>query len=79
MAETRNPQAVQPHLRKCFDAITHLEFSLLSLDQAPGEAVAALDTGQQGPIYSKDILNMVSPEGEKVSLFSFWTPQSFPH
>ncbi|UYV81318.1 DNAH6 [Cordylochernes scorpioides] len=31
LAQTRNPLAVQPHLRKCFDAIAKLEF-------APGEA-----------------------------------------
>uniref|UniRef100_A0A7N8WQ61 Dynein, axonemal, heavy chain 6 n=1 Tax=Mastacembelus armatus TaxID=205130 RepID=A0A7N8WQ61_9TELE len=29
LAQTRNPQAVQPHLRKCFDAIARLEFALL--------------------------------------------------
>uniref|UniRef100_A0A7N8YMF0 Dynein, axonemal, heavy chain 6 n=1 Tax=Mastacembelus armatus TaxID=205130 RepID=A0A7N8YMF0_9TELE len=46
LAQTRNPQAVQPHLRKCFDAIARLEFTT----------------------YSKDILYMVSPEGEKVGL-----------
>ncbi|KTG04331.1 hypothetical protein cypCar_00004890 [Cyprinus carpio] len=33
LAQTQNPQAVQPHLRKCFDAISQLEFALLS----PGE------------------------------------------
>lgn len=27
LAQTRNPHAVQPHLRKCFDAINRLEFS----------------------------------------------------
>ena len=26
LAQTRNPLAVQPHLRKCFDAIAKLEF-----------------------------------------------------
>lgn len=30
LAQTRNPQAVQPHLRKCFDAISQLEFGLLT-------------------------------------------------
>uniref|UniRef100_A0A8C9WNZ6 Dynein axonemal heavy chain 6 n=1 Tax=Scleropages formosus TaxID=113540 RepID=A0A8C9WNZ6_SCLFO len=30
LAQTRNPQAVQPHLRKCFDAIARLEFALLN-------------------------------------------------
>lgn len=31
LAQTRNPMAVQPHLRKCFDAISKLEFA-----EAPG-------------------------------------------
>ncbi|RUS78130.1 hypothetical protein EGW08_014103, partial [Elysia chlorotica] len=29
LAQTRNPLAVQPHLRKCFDAIHKLEFALI--------------------------------------------------
>jgi dynein heavy chain len=28
LAQTRNPLAVQPHLRKCFDAIAKLEFAV---------------------------------------------------
>ncbi|XP_078448652.1 dynein axonemal heavy chain 6 [Lampetra planeri] len=56
LAQTRNPQAVQPHLRKCFDAIARLEFAL-----APAE-------GEQERAFTNDILAMVSPEGEKVSL-----------
>lgn len=28
MQQTRNPHAVQPHLRKCFDAIAKLEFGV---------------------------------------------------
>ncbi|XP_051801201.1 dynein axonemal heavy chain 6 isoform X2 [Acanthochromis polyacanthus] len=64
LAQTRNPQAVQPHLRKCFDAITRLEFALLPA-QSPG-ATGMAYAGEQETIYSKDILNMVSPEGEKV-------------
>nr|XP_046259789.1 dynein axonemal heavy chain 6 isoform X2 [Scatophagus argus] len=67
LAQTRNPQAVQPHLRKCFDAITRLEFALLP-EQSSGVTGSALDAGEQEPVYSKDILNMVSPEGEKVAL-----------
>ncbi|XP_023141924.2 dynein axonemal heavy chain 6 isoform X2 [Amphiprion ocellaris] len=66
LAQTRNPQAVQPHLRKCFDAITRLEFALLPA-QSPG-ATGMVYAGEQETIYSKDILNMVSPEGEKVRL-----------
>ncbi|KAM7393703.1 hypothetical protein PAMP_020556 [Pampus punctatissimus] len=67
LAQTRNPQAVQPHLRKCFDAVTRLEFALLPKlsSGAPG---TTLDAGEQETVYSKDILYMVSPEGEKVGL-----------
>lgn len=65
MAQTRNPQAVQPHLRKCFDAITKLEFALLP-KQPSGATGTVLDAGGQETIYSKDILYMMSPEGEKV-------------
>ncbi|KAG7241317.1 hypothetical protein INR49_025751, partial [Caranx melampygus] len=67
LAQTRNPQAVQPHLRKCFDAITQLEFALLP-KQPSLESGKVLDGGEQETIYSKDILYMVSPEGEKVGL-----------
>ncbi|XP_069560973.1 dynein axonemal heavy chain 6 [Brachyistius frenatus] len=66
LAQTRNPQAVQPHLRKCFDSITRLEFGLLP-DQS-ADATGMVNAAEQGPIYSKDILYMVSPEGEKVRL-----------
>lgn len=56
---------MQPHLRKCFDAIVRLEFALLH-EQSPGYTGGALDAGEQEAVYSNDILNMVSPEGEKV-------------
>ncbi|XP_030273772.1 dynein heavy chain 6, axonemal isoform X2 [Sparus aurata] len=61
LGKTRNPQAVQPLLRKCFDAITRLEFALRP-EQSSGQ-----DAGEQEAIYSKDILSMVSAEGEKVA------------
>uniref|UniRef100_A0A8C4HQX9 AAA+ ATPase domain-containing protein n=1 Tax=Dicentrarchus labrax TaxID=13489 RepID=A0A8C4HQX9_DICLA len=67
LAQTRNPQAVQPHLRKCFDAITRLEFALLP-KHSSGLTGMVLDAGEQEVVYSKDILSMVSPEGEKVGL-----------
>lgn len=56
---------MQPHLRKCFDAITKLEFALLP-KQPSGATGTVLDAGGQETIYSKDILYMMSPEGEKV-------------
>jgi len=58
LAQTRNPHAVQPHLRKCFDAINKLEFASF----APGSVEE-----QSGQI-SNEIIAMISPEGEKVSL-----------
>ncbi|XP_028284655.1 dynein heavy chain 6, axonemal [Parambassis ranga] len=66
LAQTRNPQAVQSHLRKCFDAIARLEFALLSKESS--DAAGLVTAGNQETIYSKDILSMVSPEGEKVCL-----------
>ncbi|GCC25591.1 hypothetical protein chiPu_0004002 [Chiloscyllium punctatum] len=62
LAQTRNPQAVQPHLRKCFDAIAKLEFALAS--QTEEKTVE----GEPEKLYTNDILAMLSPEGEKVSL-----------
>ena len=59
LAQTRNPLAVQPHLRKCFDAIAKLEF---------GIAEGGSETGEQEIQYTTDILSMVSPENEKVNL-----------
>lgn len=65
LAQTRNPQAVQPHLRKAFDSIARLEFALLA-EQSSATTRTGLDAGKQETAYSKDILYMVSPEGEKV-------------
>ncbi|XP_023668206.2 dynein axonemal heavy chain 6 [Paramormyrops kingsleyae] len=63
LAQTRNPQAVQPHLRKCFDAIARLEFACI-----PPLSTDAPDKGDAEKVFSNDILAMVSPEGEKVGL-----------
>ncbi|XP_053711973.1 dynein axonemal heavy chain 6-like isoform X3 [Synchiropus splendidus] len=69
LAQTRNPQAVQPHLRKCFDAITHLEFALLTEQPAAAGGTILEGVEPSGEkVYSKNILSMVSPEGEKVAL-----------
>ena len=38
LAQTRNPLAVQPHLRKCFDAIAKLEFGVQAPQSADGKA-----------------------------------------
>uniref|UniRef100_A0A8C3J240 Dynein axonemal heavy chain 6 n=1 Tax=Chrysemys picta bellii TaxID=8478 RepID=A0A8C3J240_CHRPI len=44
LAQTRNPQAVQPHLRKCFDSISKLEFvftnDILAMLSPEGERVS---------------------------------------
>lgn len=55
LAQTRNPHAVQPHLRKCFDAIAKLQFG-----------TKEIEGGQS--IMTNDILAMISPEGEKILL-----------
>ncbi|KAG7265208.1 hypothetical protein CRUP_027697 [Coryphaenoides rupestris] len=74
LAQTRNPQAVQPHLRKCFDSVARLEFALAPADVSPpgpqmegGGGGGGGGGGAEPPerVYSNDILAMVSPEGEK--------------
>ncbi|KAK0176317.1 hypothetical protein PV328_000464 [Microctonus aethiopoides] len=59
LAQTRNPHAVQRHLQKCFDAIYRLEFGAAAAPEASEKTSAVLTT---------DILAMISPEGERVSL-----------
>uniref|UniRef100_A0AAY4DWD2 AAA+ ATPase domain-containing protein n=1 Tax=Denticeps clupeoides TaxID=299321 RepID=A0AAY4DWD2_9TELE len=39
LAQTRNPQAVQPHLRKCFDAVSRLDNDILAMVSPEGEKV----------------------------------------
>lgn len=53
LAQTRNPHAVQPHLRKCFDSISRIEF-----------ATVKNRDGQD--VMTTNITAMVSPEGEKI-------------
>ncbi|ERE66321.1 dynein heavy chain 6, axonemal-like protein [Cricetulus griseus] len=64
LAQTRNPQAVQPHLRKCFDSISKLEFALMPPTEAK---MPGIDTEPE-KIFTNDILAMLSPEGERVGL-----------
>uniref|UniRef100_A0A286XH43 Dynein axonemal heavy chain 6 n=1 Tax=Cavia porcellus TaxID=10141 RepID=A0A286XH43_CAVPO len=64
LAQTRNPQAVQPHLRKCFDSISKLEFALMPPTEGK---IPGIDTEPE-KVYTNDILAMLSPEGERVSL-----------
>ncbi|EPY82102.1 hypothetical protein CB1_000688086 [Camelus ferus] len=64
LAQTRNPQAVQPHLRKCFDSISKLEFALMP----PTEGKIPGMDGEPEKVYTNDVLAMLSPEGERVSL-----------
>ena len=57
LSQTRNPLAVQPHMRKCFDAIKTLEFGDGGIDE---------ETGKKK--YTTDILAMNAPQGEVVTL-----------
>ncbi|XP_069482525.1 dynein axonemal heavy chain 6 [Ambystoma mexicanum] len=64
LAQTRNPQAVQPHLRKCFDSISRLQFA----EVQPTEEEEPAPHEEQEKVFTNDILAMLSPEGERVSL-----------
>lgn len=66
LAQTRNPHAVQKHLRKCFDAIKELEFA--GGPPPPGKEREINPEETIGNTISNDILAMISPEGERVAL-----------
>lgn len=59
--KTRNPHAVQSHLRKCFDAIAKLEFGKAG-------ATSGIPEGEESDKLSSDIVAMISPEGERIAL-----------
>uniref|UniRef100_A0A1B6CU24 AAA+ ATPase domain-containing protein n=1 Tax=Clastoptera arizonana TaxID=38151 RepID=A0A1B6CU24_9HEMI len=63
LAQTRNPHAVQPHLRKCFDAISKLEFGTKLVAPEEGD-----EEGEMQEVLTTDIVAMISPENEKVLL-----------
>ncbi|KAJ9577922.1 hypothetical protein L9F63_025216, partial [Diploptera punctata] len=67
LAQTRNPFAVQPHLRKCFDAISKLEFgSLFAAEQEDEEQETdILSEMKSTGVQTTDIIAMISPEGER--------------
>ncbi|CAG9860518.1 unnamed protein product [Phyllotreta striolata] len=69
LAQTRNPHAVQPHLRKCFDAISKLEFGVKMPDEPIEESSSKKKHTQPAePILTNDIIAMLSPENERVVL-----------
>ena len=61
--QTRNPHAVQPHMRKCFDGIIKLEFGVKLLGPVGDDPSIIPDV-----IFTTDIIAMLSPEGERVEL-----------
>jgi hypothetical protein len=79
--QTKNPLAVQPHLRKCFNAIEELEFGGFVAREHEGAELEDGKGGQEGdtrvaaPEINKtmnfrtsDITAMISAEGERVRL-----------
>ncbi|KAK9882562.1 hypothetical protein WA026_022190 [Henosepilachna vigintioctopunctata] len=74
LAQTRNPHAVQPHLRKCFDAIAKLEFGVKEEEMtiASKSRLTMSDSMMKKPksslVLTTDIMAMISPEGERVPL-----------
>jgi len=65
LSETRNPLAVQPHIRKCFDCIASLDFKVDTTVVQKTEEEMLEDDGKDDakPL---EIVGMVSPEKELV-------------
>ncbi|XP_071942686.1 dynein axonemal heavy chain 6-like [Antedon mediterranea] len=69
LSQTRNPHAVQPHLRKCFDAIALLEFGSAIPQSSEGKASPSGEKeAEAAKTSTNDILGIISPENEKVGL-----------
>ncbi|CAH1180440.1 unnamed protein product [Phaedon cochleariae] len=68
LAQTRNPHAVQPHLRKCFDAIAKLEFGVKAPEENEGKSSSNMRGVSSVTVLTTDIIAMISPEGERVPL-----------
>ncbi|XP_070535810.1 dynein axonemal heavy chain 6-like isoform X2 [Ptychodera flava] len=68
LSQTRNPQAVQPHLRKCFDAIARLEFGSDVVPKSSDGKTTPSQEAEASKLSANDILAMLSPENEKVGL-----------
>ncbi|XP_076263714.1 dynein heavy chain at 16F [Rhynchophorus ferrugineus] len=68
LAQTRNPHAVQPHLRKCFDAIAKLEFGMKPVDESDEQKEGGKKEKTPAMVLTTDIMAMISPEGERVQL-----------
>lgn len=80
--QAKDPHAVQPYLKKCFDAIEELEFGSFSMRAQEGAELEQDRTGGQEEdtpkaapeikkarnILTSDITAMISSEGEKVGL-----------
>jgi dynein heavy chain len=71
LRQAKLPQAVQPHLAKCFDGISRLEFgsgSSSSTGPAGGDGPVsnASMSGGAGGAAANDVLAMLSAEGERV-------------
>ena len=47
LAQTRNLLAVQPHLRKCFDAISKLEFGVVAKSGGDGQTTPEAGGGRR--------------------------------